>query len=158
VQAHIRAATSEDAAAITFVYLESAEHHAAIDPERNYVPERAAIEERYRSGKQHPSEPAVTLVAEADGSVVGFIDARIGETFDPMYRPARYCFVADIAVARAHRSKRIGEQLIEAIEKWAASQGATAMLLEYHVGNTRVADFYKRQGYRPASVVAYKSI
>jgi len=123
---HIRPATPDDAGAIVFVFLESAEHHAAIDPVHCSVPDRATIEERYRLGRQHPESdlPAITLVAEMDGAIVGFLDAQIQVPFDPMLRPIKYCFVSDVAVAVSRRSQGIGEHLMKAIEQWGREQGA----------------------------------
>jgi GNAT superfamily N-acetyltransferase len=156
----IRPATPEDAEGITRVYLESAEHHARIDPERNHVPDRATIRERYRAGQQHPSSAsgAVTLVAEAGGEILGFLDARIDRPLDPMYRAMTYCFIADIAVAEPHRSQGMGEQLMRAAEEWGRRNGADLVVLEYHTANPRAAEFYARLGYRPASMVAFKRL
>lgn len=156
----IRPATPDDAEAITRVYMESAEQHALIDPERNHVPDPVAIEERYRTGRQHPDDgaEAITVVAEAGSRVVGFLDARLLRPFDPMYRSTTYCFIADVAVSAAHRSQGIGEQLMRAAEEWARQHGAEFVSLEYHTGNSRAAAFYERLGYRPASVVAIKRL
>src|SRR5271166_5524908 len=92
----IRRATPEDAEAISFIYMQSAELHARLAPERNHVPDRAVIETRYASGAQHPDDvpEAVTLVADNAGRAVGFLDARLTGPSDPMYRPATYCFIA----------------------------------------------------------------
>jgi ribosomal protein S18 acetylase RimI-like enzyme len=156
----IRPAVPEDAEAITRVYTESAELHAAIDPERNHVPDIAMIAERYRSGRQHPEDgmEAITLVAEDAGEILGFLDAHLLRPFDPMYRPMTYFFIADIAVTTAHRSRGIGEQLMRAAEQWASEHGADFVSLEYHVSNPRAAAFYDRLGYRPASAVAIKRL
>jgi GNAT superfamily N-acetyltransferase len=143
-----------------FVYMESAEHHARIDPEHCYVPDPAAIEERYRLGRQHPESElaAVTLVAEVDGAIVGFLDAQLQVPFDPMLRPITYCFVADVAVAASRRSQGIGEQLMRAIEGWAREHGADSVSLIYNVGNPRAADLYARLGYTAGSVGMKKRI
>jgi ribosomal protein S18 acetylase RimI-like enzyme len=156
----IRPATPDDAEAITRIYIESAAHHALIDPERNHIPDRVAIEERYRTGRQHPDdgEETVTLLAETGGEIAGFLDARLMQPFDPMYRPATVCFIADIAVSTAHRSRGIGEQLMQAAEEWARRHGAEFVTLEYHSGNPRAGSFYARLGYRNASVVAIKRL
>ena len=156
----IRQAIPEDAEGIARVYLESAEHHARIDPERNHVPGRAMIEERYRASRQHPvsASGAVTLVAEAGGEILGFLDARIDHPFDPMYRQMAYCFIADVAVAESHRSQGIGQQLMRTAEEWGRLNGAELVVLEYHMANPRAAEFYARLGYRPASMVAVKRI
>ena len=160
VSVRIRQSVPADAEGITRIYLESAEHHARIDPERNHVPDRATIQERYRAGRQHPESAAanVTLVAEAEEGILGFLDARIDRPFDPMYRRMTYCFVADIAVASSHRSQGIGEKLMRAAEEWGRRNGAELVVLEYHNANPRAAEFYARLGYRPASVVAVKPL
>jgi ribosomal protein S18 acetylase RimI-like enzyme len=154
----IRPAVAGDAEGISRVFLESAEHHARIDAGRYYVPDRQAIVERYRRGQQHPvaGPGAITLVAEVGGEIAGFLDARLDEPFDAMHRPMTYCFVADIAVAAAHRSLGIGQQLMRAAEEWGSRHGAEFVSLEYHVANHRAAAFYERMGYQPASMVAIK--
>src|ERR1700729_2615157 len=127
----VRRATPEDAEAILFIFMQSAELHARLDPERNHVPGRDEILERYRMGGQHPEDSiaAVTLVAEEAGQVVGFLDARLTKPFDPMYRPTTYCFIADIAVAADQRSQGVGRALMRAAEQWAAEHGAEFVLL-----------------------------
>ena len=140
--------------------MESAEHHARIDPERCYLPDPKLIETRYREGKQHPDSglPTITLIAELNGQIVGFLDAQIQKPFDPMLRPLTYCFVADIAVAESHREKGIGKQLLEAAESWACEQKADHMSLLYNSGNPRVQSLYERLGYVPAAVSLTKQL
>ena len=154
----IRTATTEDAEAITGVYLQSAEHHAAINPERYYVPDHAAIIDRYRTGGQHPrtGPDCVTLVAEVGNHLAGFVDARLEPTVDPMHRPMLYCYVVEIAVATEHRSHGFGKLLLEATEQWGRENGASFLSLEYNIRNPRAAAFYQRLGYQPASVATIK--
>ena len=154
----IRPATTEDAEGIASVYLQSAEHHAAIDPERYYVPDRAAILERYRSGAQHPrlGPDCITLVAEMENDLAGFADARLEHPGDPMHRPMLYCYLVEIAVAAEHRSRGIGKLLLEAVERWGSEHGASFVSLEYNTKNPRAAAFYQRMGYQPASVFTIK--
>jgi ribosomal protein S18 acetylase RimI-like enzyme len=156
----IRRATPEDAEAITFIYMQSAELHAQLDPERNHVPDRASIVERYRTGGQHPGDvkEAITFAAEQSGRVAGFLDAWLMHPFDPMYRPAMYCFIADVAVEERWRGTGIGRELMRAAEQWAAERGAEYVLLEYHAGNKRAAALYAELGYRSGSVVACKRL
>ena len=156
----IRPYTPADAEAITRVYMESAEHHAYADPERSHVPDRAAILDRYRYNRQHPESelPAITLVAEYNGEIVGFLDAQIQMPFDPMLRPVLYCFIADVAVAQSHRAQGIGEQLMRAIEDWAREHGAVYTSLLYNKGNERVARLYDRLGYSTGSIGMVKPL
>jgi GNAT superfamily N-acetyltransferase len=156
----IRQATPDDAEAITRVYLESAAHHARIDPERCYMPDAVSIEENYRQGRQHPDSGlhTVTLVAVEDGAIVGFLDAQLQQPFDPMLRRLTYCYVADVAVADARRNQGIGEQLMRAVEEWARQQNADFVSLAYNIANPRVERFYARLGYAPASVAMMKRL
>src|SRR4051812_11491562 len=101
----IRAAVAADAEPIARVFLESAGHHAALDADRYWVPSIDAIAARYREGAQHPPETeSITLVAELDGEVVGFVDARLDRSPDPMHREMIYCHTVEIAVSGRHRS------------------------------------------------------
>src|SRR5882757_4422589 len=89
----IRPAVPEDADGIARTFLESAEYHTGLDPERYSTPAVAPISARYREGRQHPSPTgaeAITLVAELDGEIVGFIDARLEQSQDAMHREMIY--------------------------------------------------------------------
>src|SRR5262249_26252869 len=85
----IRPAVAEDAEGISRVFLESAEYHAELDPERYSTPAVETISARYREGRQHPPDAGrevVTLVAEVSGEIVGFMDARLERSSDAMHR------------------------------------------------------------------------
>lgn len=157
----IRPATSDDADGITRTFLESAEHHARLDPERYWIPAAETISARYREGRQHPPDArgGVTLVAELSGEIVGFIDARLDQSPDAMHRDMIYCHVAEIAVSCRHRNQGIGGRLLQAAEDWGRRQGATFASLEYHVANTRAGAFYQRRmGYSTAAMTAIKRL
>jgi ribosomal protein S18 acetylase RimI-like enzyme len=153
-----RPSRPEDAEGITRVYMESAEHHAGLDLGRYFVPSAEAIRTRYRDGRQHAGTEAITIVAELDGEIVGFIDARLDRSPDPMHRDLAYCHIIDIAVAESHRQQGIGAQLMRAAEDWGREQGATLASLEYLVGNTRAAASYQRIGYSIAAIIAIKRL
>lgn len=158
----IRPAVSADADGIARTYLESAVHHASLDPERYSVPAIETIAVRYREGRQHPADGAggtVTLVAESGGEIVGFVDARLEQSHDLMHRELTYCHIAEIAVSKRCQSRGIGGRLMEAAEEWGRGQGAEFASLEYHTANVRAGAFYQqRMGYRPASITAIKRL
>ena len=149
----IRPSTPEDVGQIVDIWFESAEHHAALEPECYYLPGRERIMERYRSGSQYPPgiSERTTLVAETETGVVGFVDAWIDTPFDPMHQPMRYCFVADLAVAQSERGSGIGEQLMRGVEEWATAHAARFVVLEANTRNPRAIAFYQRIGYQPAT-------
>jgi ribosomal protein S18 acetylase RimI-like enzyme/catechol 2,3-dioxygenase-like lactoylglutathione lyase family enzyme len=157
----IRRVVADDVDGITRTYLESAEHHASLDPELYFVPAFETIAERYREGRQHPQDGCenITLVAQLNSEVVGFIDARLFHSLDAMHRQITYCHVSEIAVRRQHQNQGIGAQLLRAAQEWGHQQGAECAVLEYHVTNTRAGAFYHQQmGYRVTSITMVKHL
>lgn len=158
----IRPAISEDADGIARTFLESAEYHAHLDPERYSAPAIETISARYRDGRQHAPDAAgesITLIAELSDQIVGFVDARLERSPDPMHREMIYCHVVEIAVSSRQRNQGIGGQLLRAAEDWGRRQGAEFASLEYHAANTRASMFYQRRmGYRVASIMAIKRL
>ncbi|HEX4346110.1 MAG TPA: GNAT family N-acetyltransferase [Vicinamibacterales bacterium] len=157
----IRPAVSSDAPGITRTFLQSAEHHAKLDPHRYFVPGADAIAARYRDGHQHPADAAgtgVTLVAEADGEIVGFVDARLERSADAMHRELLYCHVIEVAVEQDHQRRGIGRQLLHAAEDWGREHGADLVSLEFLEANSRAAALYRRLGYRAAAITGIKRL
>jgi ribosomal protein S18 acetylase RimI-like enzyme len=158
----IRTAVPEDAEGIARVFLDSADHHARLDPERYFTPEYDVVVERYRHGLQHPQRPAeeiITLVAEIETQIAGFVDARLERPFDAMHRQTVYCYIAEVAVSAKHRSGGVGERLVRAAEEWGRRLGAEFASLEYNSANTRAGIFYReRLGYKIASITAIKRL
>lgn len=160
VTIRIRPAVPEDADAITHTFLESAEYHASLDPERYWIPSAEMIAERYRQGQQHPHDAVgITLVATVGAEVVGFVDVRLEQSMDVMHQEMTYCFIADIAVSLLHQNHGIGERLMQAAEEWGRGQGAQFASLQYLAANTRAGEFYQRRmGYRVAAIMAIKRL
>ena len=158
----IRPAVPDDADGIAQTFLESAEYHAQLDSERYSMPAVETISARYREGRQHPSHTGkgvITLVAELNDEIVGFVDARLEQSPDPMHREMIYCHLAEIAVRFGHRNQGIGGRLLRAAEDWGRRFGAEFASLEYHAANTRARLFYQeRMGYRMASITAIKRL
>jgi lactoylglutathione lyase len=159
----IRPAVSDDAAGIARTFLESAEFHASLDPERYLLPDIETISARYREGRQHPKGPgagtSLTLVAETPGEIAGFIDARLEQSPDPMHREIIYCHMAEFAVRSKYQKQGIGGRLLRAAEEWGRSQGAQFASLEYHTANARASSFYQQHmDYRPGSITGIKRL
>lgn len=157
----IRPAVSEDANAIARTFLESAEYHARLDPERYLIPASETVSTRYREGRQHQANGCgenITLVAALGAEIVGFIDVRLESSPDPMHRRILYCHIAEIAVSQRYQSQGIGGQLLRAAEEWGRQHGAHFGSLEYLVANTRAGKFYQDCGYSIAATIAIKRL
>ena len=116
----IRPAVSEDADGIASTFLESAVYHAELNPERYSTPAFETISSSYRQNLQYPSHARgveITLVAELNSEVVGFIDARLEQSSDAMHRKEMtYCHITEIAVRYAHQNEGVGSRLLQAAE------------------------------------------
>jgi len=157
----VRPAAPRDADGITAIYMESADYHADLDPSRYWIPGAETIASRYREGRQHPLDAGgevITLIAELDGEIVGFVDARLTRSPDPMHREMLYCHIVEIAVSRRLQGHGVGRVLLSAAENWGRREGAELASLEYLAVNQRASVFYERLGYRPASVMAIKPL
>ena len=157
----IRPAVPADAERIARPYMESAEYHARLDPERFALPAPEAVLTRYRQPQHAPFMPGqrITLVAESACDVVGFVDARLFESPDPMHRAMTYVHIEEIAVSESHQGQGIGARLLEAAENWGRQMGAAFASLEYLAANARAATFYReRMGYKVASLTAIKRL
>lgn len=158
----IRPATSADADGIARAFIESADYHARLDPERYWLPAVETISARYREGRQHPPDAVagrITLVAELGSEIVGFIDARTEQSPDPMHREILYCHISEFAVSDRYQHQGIGSSLLQAAEDWGRRQGAQFASLEFHTANMRASSFYQqRMGYRPAATIAIKRL
>ena len=156
----VRPAVPADAHGIALVFLESAEHHARLDPARYRVPPIDTIVARYSEERTQPADAAgITLVAECSGDIVGFADARCERSPDPMHRDVTLCHLIEIAVTSRHRSQGIGARLLEAVEAWGRRQGAAFALLDHLAANTRASRFYRRRmGYTIAAITVIKPL
>lgn len=157
----IRPANPNDAGGIARTFLESADHHAHLDPERYEAPAAESVSEHYGRGPYAPEWAAncITLVAESNTEIVGFIDLRLEQPPDLMHRRIIYCHVAEIAVRSEFRGQGIGRELLKAGEDWGRARGAQFASLEFETNNTRAGHFYQHHmGYSVASLTAIKRL
>jgi shikimate dehydrogenase len=87
------------------------------------------------------------LVADDDGAVVGFANARLRATPDnPFVAPRRYAYVENLAVRRDRQRQGIGRALMDAVQAWALEQGMVEVQLGVWDANTEAVAFYDRLG------------
>jgi GNAT superfamily N-acetyltransferase len=96
------------------------------------------------------ADPAhVALVAEADGEVVGFVNAH----FRPqLHHLAPVGTIDELVVDRDRRGQRIGERLVEEVLEEARQRGADVMEVSTHNRRERARDFYRRCGFEATSI------
>lgn len=156
----IRGLTSDDAENAARLYLQSAEHHAGLDPDFYRVPDLEAVVAHYRElAEKTRSGPLTCFVAELDDTLVGIVEVLISGPPSPssMLRPRRIASV-DIVVEADHRRQGIGTALMQRAETWARDQGATSMMLDMLRANEQALALYTALGYEDHGAFLLKRI
>jgi GNAT superfamily N-acetyltransferase len=86
---------------------------------------------------------AAVLVAEEEAKVIGFVAVSARPDFIE-----ERAVVEGLVVEQNARNRGAGAHLLGAAEAWAATAGATAMLVRSNVVRDDAHRFYERQGYR----------
>ena len=101
---------------------------------------------------EDPERRAV-LVAERDGAVIGMATAQLVIS---TAEGAPSAVVEDVVIEVAERGRGAGRALLEAIEAWARSRGATRMQLLADRENVAALRFYERMGWRSTQLVCLR--
>jgi len=97
----------------------------------------------------------LTIVAELDGRVVGFIGFDIGLTYN--YESERIYILA-LAVAKEHQRQGIGARLSRWVEDYATGNGIRIIVLTSRFQRTGAHAFYEQNGYSKKSFGFYKEL
>ncbi len=97
--------------------------------------------------------PETFLVAEMDGSLIGYVMCRVEYGFSHLKRLglARKGHVVSIAVKEEHRGRGVGTLLMRASQEAMAQKTATESYLEVRVTNTEAIALYQKLGYSVSS-------
>ena len=155
----IRPAALEDLETLVDIYLSSASHHVALDPDHYRVPDRAGATDRLRGIVEDGGRSTGYLAAAVDGRVVGSVSIALlsPPTAGSMMAPVPTAEIG-IAVLEEARGAGIGTALMAAAEAWATERGIRAIILDMSVRNTAAQRFYKRLGYDTNGVYLRKAI
>jgi GNAT superfamily N-acetyltransferase len=97
----------------------------------------------------------VTLVAERDGAIAGFVGARIGQYYE---RTGRYGQILILSIAEDSRRQGVGRALVDAAEAWARSRGAQAILVNSGRQREEAHLFYEGMGYSATGLRFVKAL
>jgi GNAT superfamily N-acetyltransferase len=86
----------------------------------------------------------LTLVADTNAGVAGVAGARLGRYYE---KDGRYVQLVVLSVAATARGRGIGAQLVEAVERWAATNGARDVVVTSALHRAEAHGFYERRGY-----------
>jgi len=97
--------------------------------------------------------PETFLVAEMEGTIVGYVMCRIEYGFSHLRRLglARKGHIVSIAVKERHRGKGVGTMLMHASQDAMVEKTATESYLEVRVTNEEAISLYQKLGYSVTS-------
>jgi GNAT superfamily N-acetyltransferase len=87
------------------------------------------------------SRSALLIVAEQDGRIIGALDAEI-------YAASNFSYFANVVVARRHRGRGVGAQLIARYEQACRRRGITTILALVYDWNRTMHRVMRRTRYR----------
>lgn len=142
----IREAHSDDIEGLVELWIELMDFHRDRDP---FFSRSADAHDRFAEfvkAKMEAKE-AVVLVAEQDGSLIGFSMAMVRD-YPPVFEAGRHGFIQDVIVTQSARRQGIGRKLSDATLGWIRSQGVSRAELEVATTNPVSQAFWYEMGFR----------
>jgi ribosomal protein S18 acetylase RimI-like enzyme len=138
----IRQAASHDAGALLTLKraLDRETSFMLLEPDERTTTE-TEVAEQLRSVAARPN--SVVLVADAEGALVGYVEAIGGGV-----RRNRHTARVVIGVRQAHAGQGIGRRLLAELERWARANGVRRLELTVMTHNERAVGLYRKMGYR----------
>lgn len=147
----IRNATSADLPALARFGVELARLHGSFDAERFAVSELGETDFVEFFGEQLAREDAALLVAEQDGTVVGYAFVRMeGPSLEDLRGAGAW--LHDIYIDPEARGHSIGRQLVQAAIDAARALGSDSLMLGVSPQNERGRRLFDDMGLRPTMV------
>ncbi len=151
METSVRKATASDYGALCELFDEIDALHRDHLPRIFQLPKGAAREEDYYLALIADENVAV-LIAEAGGTLLGFVHAIVREPpAIPILVARRYAVVDGILVKSGFQNQGIGRRLMDEAQAWAIAKGATSVELNVYEFNTTAISFYEGLGYRTLS-------
>ena len=160
----VRPAQPGDGAGIALLSRDSATYYRELAPDDFRLPDEAGQAEWLDSFLPADGEREIALVAEIDGAVVGYLEARLEEPIDS----ARYqtnpelaerrLFIGALLTARSYWRRGVGSALVAAAEAWGRERGATVSLMDTYAGSPVSVPFWEGRGYRTRNVIMRKRL
>ncbi|MCL7453244.1 MAG: GNAT family N-acetyltransferase [Anaerolineae bacterium] len=148
----IRRAEIRDIDDIQRLYRQLDRHHAELLPEVFQPLQGDARGDEFVQLRIERDDAAY-LLAELDGTVIGFVDVlRSTHPGYPMFRPREFAMIDNLVVDEAHRGQGIGKSLLQAAISWARDNGLKYVQTTVWDANARARDLYLGQGFTPVTV------
>ncbi|HET9947543.1 MAG TPA: GNAT family N-acetyltransferase [Longimicrobiales bacterium] len=154
----IRALQTKDLPVLRRLVAEMQDFERAIVPR---LPPGAEVADAYTDAMRARCEAydGTILVAEVDGTVVGFVGIAANVPNDELDEPqGSYALVTDLAVTAVYRGQGIGRALLAAAEEHAISVGADELRIAVLADNLGAWSLYASVGFAPYLDVLRKDL
>lgn len=135
------------------VALDDADGVSLLVTELGYPTDREEMAERLVRLLSDPSYCA--FVAERAGSLIGLAGGRIGRYFE---QNGSYAHLVVMVVAASAQRTGVGTALLDAVEHWAAENGAREIIVNSGNHRDEAHRFYERRGFRATGLRFQKSL
>ena len=152
----VRSARIEDISAIQELNYQLFVHDDVYHHDLNMTWSQGSEGEAYFRRCIEQSEVCLSVVAESDGNIVGYLNGSIREP-DGIYLGKR-AELENMCVTAHSRGHGVGSKLVDAFKNWAQAQGAERMIVEAFDGNEDALRFYEKQGFSGYSVTLSRVI
>jgi GNAT superfamily N-acetyltransferase len=144
----IRPVSVDDLEVLIDIYLDTAIHHAAIDPAWFRVPERDDVAVRLRRRIDGRGSTGEYVAAMLDGRMVGSASIDVEDPPHPGSMMRRIPTAEfGVSVVQGYRGRGIGRALIGHLEGWAAEHGIERIVLNVAEANVDAIRLYHALGY-----------
>jgi ribosomal protein S18 acetylase RimI-like enzyme len=145
----IRPVTLDDLETLIDIYLDTAIHHARLDPEVFQVPPRDDVAVRLRGRIEGRGVSGEYVAAVVDGVMAGSASVDVEDVRSPgnMLRAIPTAEFG-VSVVEGFRGRGIGRALIAHLERWAVDHGIERMVLVVSAANEGAIRLYHELGYR----------
>jgi len=160
----VRTAQPGDGEAIAGLSRDSATYYRELAPADFRLPDDDGQAQWLDSFLPADGEREIALVAELDGHVVGYLEARLEEPLES----ARYqtnpelaerrLFIGALLTARAHWRRGVGTALVEDAEAWGHERGAALAVMDTYADSPVSVPFWEGRGYRTRAVIMRKRL
>jgi GNAT superfamily N-acetyltransferase len=141
----LRPAAEDDLEAIVYLWQEMMDLHIEQDAVFTLREDAADVYETYARGWIKDGAK-LTLAAEEDGEVVGYIFAEI-TTPPPVYPGEKWGAISELSVSEMHRKSGIGTELLHEAERWFFKNNIHRVECRVGIKNPVSQKFWKKHGY-----------
>jgi GNAT superfamily N-acetyltransferase len=160
----VRAAQPGDGRAVAALSYDAADYYGELAPGAFRRPDEDGHAAWLDSYLPADGEREIALVAELDGAVAGYLEARLEEpSMSARYQTdpslgERRLFINALLTSRTRWRRGVGSALVAAAEAWGREAGATIAVMDTYAESPISVPFWQSRGYRTHALIMRKRL